>query len=222
MSDPLRPIRVAIADDSVLLREGVARLLVEEGLEVVGQCGDADELLRLVAAELPDIAVVDIRMPPSHTTEGLEAADSIRSTYGGRIGVLVLSAYVESAFALRLVNDERGGIGYLLKDRVSNAAEFVEAVRRVARGGSVIDPQVVADLVNRRRARGPLDELTEREREVLALMAEGRSNQAIAERLFVTPKTVEAHIASIFSKLELLPTPDDHRRVLAVLAYLNR
>jgi DNA-binding NarL/FixJ family response regulator len=222
MSDPLRPIRVAIADDSVLLREGVARLLADSGFEVVGQCGDAEQLLELIAAEPPDVVVVDIRMPPTHTTEGLEAADTIRETYEGRIGVLVLSAYVESAFALRLVNDERGGIGYLLKDRVSNAVEFLEAVRRVARGGSVIDPQVVADLVNRRRAHDPLDELTDREREVLALMAEGRSNQAIGERLFVTPKTVETHIASIFSKLELLPTPDDHRRVLAVLAYLNR
>jgi DNA-binding NarL/FixJ family response regulator len=222
MSDPHRPIRVAVADDSVLLREGVARLLADSGFEVVGQCGDAERLLQLVAAESPDVVVVDIRMPPTHTTEGLEAADTIRATYGGRIGVLVLSAYVESAFALRLVNDERGGIGYLLKDRVSNAAEFLEGVRRVARGGSVIDPQVVADLVNRRRAHDPLAELTDREREVLALMAEGRSNQAIGERLFVTPKTVETHIASIFSKLELLPAPDDHRRVLAVLAYLNR
>jgi DNA-binding NarL/FixJ family response regulator len=222
MSDPHRPIRVAVADDSVLLREGVARLLADSGFEVVGQCGDAERLLQLVAAESPDVVVVDIRMPPTHTTEGLEAADTIRATYGGRIGVLVLSAYVESAFALRLVNDERGGIGYLLKDRVSNAAEFLEGVRRVARGGSVIDPQVVADLLNRRRAHDPLAELTDREREVLALMAEGRSNQAIGERLFVTPKTVETHIASIFSKLELLPAPDDHRRVLAVLAYLNR
>ncbi len=215
-------IRVAIADDAVLLREGVARLLTDAGFEVVGQCGDARQLLDLVASTLPDVCVVDIRMPPTHTTEGLQAADEIRERYEGRMGVLVLSAYVESAFALRLVTDERGGIGYLLKDRVSDVAEFVDAVRRVAAGGSVIDPQVVVDLVGRRRTRSPLDDLTEREREVLALMAEGRSNQAICERLFITPKTVEAHIASIFGKLDLLPAPDDHRRVLAVLAFLNR
>ncbi len=215
-------IRVAIADDAVLLREGVARLLTDAGFEVVGQCGDAGQLLDLVASTLPDVCVVDIRMPPTHTTEGLQAADEIRERYEGRMGVLVLSAYVESAFALRLVTDERGGIGYLLKDRVSDVAEFVDAVRRVAAGGSVIDPQVVVDLVGRRRTRSPLDDLTEREREVLALMAEGRSNQAICERLFITPKTVEAHIASIFGKLDLLPAPDDHRRVLAVLAFLNR
>ncbi len=217
-----QPIRVAIADDAVLLREGVARLLADAGFEVVGQCGDAETLLSLIDAHEPDVAVIDIRMPPTHTTEGLQAADAIRAAHKGRVGVLVLSAYVESAFALRLIADDRGGTGYLLNDRVSDVDEFVDAVRRVARGGSVIDPQVVADLVNRRRVRGPLDELTDREREVLALMAEGRSNQAIGERLFVTPKTVEAHIASIFSKLGLLPAPDDHRRVLAVLAFLNR
>lgn len=216
-----KPLRVAIADDAVLLREGVARLLADEGFEVVGQCDDGVGIVRLVAETLPDVAIVDIRMPPTHTTEGLQAADAIRAAHGGRVGVLVLSAYVESAFALQLVTDGRGGVGYLLKDRVSDVREFAEAVRRVARGGSVIDPQVVADLVNRRRVRGPLDDLTGREREVLGLMAEGRSNQAIAERLFVTPKTVEAHIASIFSKLELLPAADDHRRVLAVLAFLD-
>jgi DNA-binding NarL/FixJ family response regulator len=176
----------------------------------------------MVRATRPDVAVVDIRMPPTHSNEGLVAADAIRAEYSGRVAVVVLSQYVETEFALRLVTDGGGGVGYLLKDRVADVREFAESLRRVARGGSVIDPEVVALLVNRRRARGPLDDLTDREREVLALMAEGRSNQAICERLFVTPKTVEAHIASIFSKLELLPAPDDHRRVLAVLAYLRK
>lgn len=217
-----RPIRVVLADDSVLLREGVARLLTEAGFEVAGQCGTAEALLALIRQTLPDVAVVDIRMPPTQTHEGLVAADAIRSEHAGRVGVLVLSQYVETDFALRLVTDGAGGVGYLLKDRVADVGDFAEAVRRVARGGSVIDPEVVALLVNRRRARGPLDELTEREREVLALMAEGRSNQAICDRLFVTAKTVEAHIASIFSKLGLLPAPDDHRRVLAVLTYLRK
>jgi DNA-binding NarL/FixJ family response regulator len=217
-----RPIRVILADDSVLLREGIARLLAEAGFVVAGQCGTAEDLLKLVRETRPDLAVVDIRMPPSHTHEGLVAADAIRLEYGGKVGVLVLSQYVETEFALRLVTEGEGGIGYLLKDRVADVADFADAVRRVARGGSVIDPEVVALLVNRRRARGPLDELTDREREVLALMAEGRSNQAICDSLFVTVKTVETHIASIFSKLELTPAPDDHRRVLAVLAYLRK
>ncbi len=215
-------IRAVIADDSVLLREGVARILSEAGFEVVGQCGTAAELLETVRERRPEVAVVDIKMPPTFTDEGLVAADTIRAEHGGRVGVLVLSQYVETAFALRLITEGEGGVGYLLKDRVSDVGEFSDAVRRVARGGSVVDPEVVSILVNRRRAAGPLDELTDREREVLALMAEGRSNQAIGERLFITPKTVEAHIASIFSKLELLPAPDDHRRVLAVLAYLRR
>jgi DNA-binding NarL/FixJ family response regulator len=222
MSEPAGPIRVVLADDSVLLREGLARLLVESGFDVTGQCGTAEALLELVREGRPDVAVVDIRMPPTHTDEGLVAADKIRLEHGGRVAVLVLSQYVETEFALRLVTEGEGAVGYLLKDRVADVGEFAEAVRRVARGGSVIDPEVVALLVNRRRARGPLDELTDREREVLALMAEGRSNQAICDRLFVTPKTIEAHIASIFSKLDLLPAPDDHRRVLAVLKHLRK
>jgi DNA-binding NarL/FixJ family response regulator len=214
-------VRVVLADDSVLLREGVARILVEAGFEIAGQAGTAEDLLRLVREARPDVAVVDIRMPPTHTDEGVRAADAIRSEHGTAVGVLILSQYVDTSFALRVVTEGRGGVGYLLKDRVADVDEFSDAVRRVAKGGTVIDPEVVALLVNRRRARGPLDDLTDREREVLALMAEGRSNQAIADRLFVTPKTIEAHIASIFSKLELLPAPDDHRRVLAVLAYLR-
>ena len=215
-------IRVVLADDSVLLREGLARLLTEVGFQIAGQCGTAEALILLVREARPDVAVVDIRMPPTHTQEGLVAADAIRLEHGDRVGILVLSQYVEADFALRLVTQGLGGVGYLLKDRVADVTEFAEAVRRVARGGSVIDPEVVALLVNRRRVRGPLDDLTEREREVLGLMAEGRSNQAIGDRLFVTPKTVEAHIAAIFSKLELPPAPDDHRRVLAVLAYLRK
>jgi DNA-binding NarL/FixJ family response regulator len=217
-----RSIRVAIADDAVLLREGVARILADQGFEIVGQYGTADALLAMVRQTAPDVAILDIRMPPSFTNEGLVAASTIIAEYQGKVGVLVLSQYVETEFALRIVNEGRGGVGYLLKDRVADVAEFGDSVKRVARGGSVVDPEVVSLLVNRRRAHGPLDELTEREREVLALMAEGRSNQAISERLFITPKTVEAHIASIFSKLELLPTGDDHRRVLAVLAYLRQ
>ena len=214
-------IRVALADDSLLLREGLARLLEAAGFVVVGHVGTADALLALVRTERPDVAIVDIRMPPTHTDEGLRAAETILAERGSETGVLVLSQYVETTFALRLVADGAGGVGYLLKDRVDDLDDFTGAIRRIARGGSVIDPEVVAQLVGRRRARVPLDDLTEREREVLALMAEGRSNQAICDRLFLAPKTVEAHIASIFSKLELMPAPDDHRRVLAVLAHLR-
>jgi DNA-binding NarL/FixJ family response regulator len=213
--------RVVLADDSVLLREGIARLLVEAGLEVVAQVGDPTQLVDAVREHAPDVAIVDIRMPPTHTDEGLRAAEMIRAEHRGRVGVLVLSQYVETTFALRLVEEAAGGVGYLLKDRVADVDEFADSVRRVARGGSVIDPEVVAQLVRRRRAHVPLDELTDREREVLGLIAEGRSNQAICDRLFLAPKTVEAHIANIFSKLELLPAADDHRRVLAVLAHLR-
>jgi DNA-binding NarL/FixJ family response regulator len=214
-------LRLVLADDSLLLREGIARLLVEAGFEIAGQAGTPDELLDAVRASRPDVAIIDIRMPPTHTDEGLRAAESIRAEHGTSVGILVLSQYVETTFAMRLVADGAGGVGYLLKDRVEDLDEFADAVRRIAKGGSVIDPEVVAQLVGRRRAKVPLDDLTEREREVLTLMAEGRSNQAICDRLFLAPKTVEAHIANIFSKLELIPAPDDHRRVLAVLAHLR-
>jgi len=214
-------LRLVLADDSLLLREGLARLLAEAGFHVVGQAGSAPELEALVREQRPDVAVIDIRMPPTHTDEGLRAAETIRAEHGTAVGILVLSQYVETSFALRLVADGAGGVGYLLKDRVDDLDDFADAIRRIARGGSVIDPEVVAQLVRRRRARLPIDDLTDREREVLALMAEGRSNQAICDRLFLAPKTVEAHIASIYSKLELLPAPDDHRRVLAVLAHLR-
>jgi DNA-binding NarL/FixJ family response regulator len=214
-------LRLVLADDSLLIREGLARLLSEAGFEIVGQARTAAELAGLVREQRPDVAIVDIRMPPTQTDEGLQAAETIRAEYGTSIGILVLSQYVETSFALRLVADGAGGVGYLLKDRVEDLDDFADAIRRIARGGSVIDPEVVAQLVRRRRTRLPIDDLTEREREVLALMAEGRSNQAICDRLFLAPKTVEAHIASIYSKLELLPAPDDHRRVLAVLAHLR-
>jgi DNA-binding NarL/FixJ family response regulator len=215
-------IRVVIADDSLLVREGIVRVLEDGGFEVVGQAGDVDGLLALVASARPDVAIVDIRMPPTYTDEGLRALAAIREQRGQAIGILVLSHHTEAAFALRLLAEGADGTGYLLKDRVVDLEDFADAVRRVARGGTVVDPAVVAQLVDAQRAKpDPLSELTERVREVLALMAEGRSNQAIADRLFVTPKTVEAHTASIFSKLELLPAPDDHRRVLAVLAFLG-
>jgi len=214
-------LRLVLADDSMLLREGIARLLTESGFEVVGQAGGADELVAAVRKHRPDVAIIDIRMPPDHTDEGLRAAEAIRAEHGTEVGILVLSQYVETSFALRLVADGAGGVGYLLKDRVDNLDDFADAIRRIARGGSVIDPEVVARLVGSRRTRVPMDDLTVREREVLALIAEGRSNQAIGDRLFLAPKTIEAHIASIFSKLGLLPAPDDHRRVLAVLAHLR-
>lgn len=214
-------MRLVVADDSVLLREGLTRLLTEAGFEVVAQAGDPIALLASVREHAPDMAIIDIRMPPTYTDEGLRAAESIRAEHGTAVGILVLSQYVETTFALRLVADGAGGIGYLLKDRVEDLDDFADAIRRIAHGGSVIDPEVVAQLVGRRRAAVPLDDLTQREREVLSLMAEGRSNQAICQRLFLAPKTVEAHIASIFSKLELPPAADDHRRVLAVLAHLR-
>ena len=216
------PIRVVIAEDSILLREGLVRLLGEAGFDVVGAVGSGEDLLRLAGEMRPDVAIVDIRMPPTHTDEGLRAAAALRVRYGDGIGVLVLSQYVEVAYADQLIESDARGTGYLLKDRVADVAEIADAVRRVARGGSVIDPSLVAQLLRRRRRPDPLVDLTERETEVLGLMAEGRSNAAIAERLVISMKTIETHIASIFSKLGLEPEPDDHRRVLAVLAYLRR
>jgi DNA-binding NarL/FixJ family response regulator len=214
-------MRVVIADDSVLLREGLARLLSEAGFEVIGQAGDGDELLDLIAADPPDIAIVDIRMPPTHTDEGLRAAHEIRKRHPG-VGVLVLSQYVRASYAIELLRDGTEGVGYLLKDRVSDIAELADAVRRVADGGSVLDPSVVGQLVGRPRdGDDPLEELTAREREVLGLMAEGRSNKAIAERLFITEHTVEKHVKNIFMELRLSDRPDDHRRVLAVIAFLD-
>src|ERR687889_160661 len=212
--------RVVVADDSVLLREGVVRLLEEWGFDVVGQAGDAEDLLRKVNAHKPDVAVVDIRMPPTNTDDGLRAALRIRGEHPDT-GVLVLSAYVEEAYALELVSDSAAGLGYLLKDRVADVDAFVDAVRRVAAGGSALDPEVVSRLVGRSRRSDPLDSLTPREREVLELMAEGRSNAAVAEALVVTEREVEKHVTSIFGKLDLTPAPEDHRRVLAVLTFLR-
>jgi DNA-binding NarL/FixJ family response regulator len=213
-------MRVVVAEDSVLLREGIVRLLNEAGFEVVAQAGDAEDLVRKVSAHKPDVAVVDIRMPPTSTDDGLRAALEIRSTLPDT-GVLVLSQYVEEGYALELVGDTAEGTGYLLKDRVADVERFVDAVRRVGEGGSVLDPEVVATLLGRRRRDDPLAELTEREREVLGLMAEGRSNQAIAEQLVVSERAVEKHVTSIFGKLDLAPAPEDHRRVLAVLTFLR-
>jgi DNA-binding NarL/FixJ family response regulator/class 3 adenylate cyclase len=213
-------LRVALADDAVLLREGIARLLNEAGFEVVGQSDTAEDLLLKVRSYTPDVAVVDIRMPPTQTDEGLRAAQEIRTNHP-EVGVLVLSQHVEPTYAMELLAESAEGVGYLLKDRVSDIDEFAAAVRRVAEGGSALDPSLVTQLVGRRRKRDPIDELTPREREVLELMAEGRSNQAIGERLFITPRAVEKHITSIFGKLGLPPAPEDHRRVLAVLAFLR-
>jgi DNA-binding NarL/FixJ family response regulator len=213
--------RVVVADDAVLLREGVARLLEDAGFEIVGQAGNADELLLKVRSYKPDIAIVDIKMPPTHTDEGLRAAQEIREQHP-ETGVLVLSQYVESGYALELLQGNADGVGYLLKDRVSDVEEFTAAVKRVAEGGSALDSEVVSRLVGRRRGEDPVSQLTPREREVLELMAEGRSNQAIAERLFVTPRAVEKHVTSIFGKLRLPADESDHRRVLAVLKYLRQ
>jgi len=213
-------VRVVVADDSVLLREGVVRVLEDDGFEVVGQAGDAEDLLRKVGAHSPDVAVVDIRMPPGNSDDGIQAAKKIRAEHP-ETGVLVLSQYLEESYALDLVADSAEGVGYLLKDRVAEIDRFTESVRRVGNGGSALDPEVVSHLLGRRRREDPLEVLTAREREVLALMAEGRSNIAIAETLVVTERAVEKHVTSIFSKLDLAPTAEDHRRVLAVLTYVK-
>jgi DNA-binding NarL/FixJ family response regulator len=213
-------MRIVVADDSVLLREGVVRLLEEAGFEVVAQAGDAEDLLRKVNAHSPDLAVVDVRMPPTHTDEGLRAALTIRERHPDT-NVLVLSQVVEASSALELLAGDAAGLGYLLKDRVGDLDRFTESVRRVAEGGSALDPEVVSLLLGRRRKEDPLDALTPREREVLGAMAEGASNNGIAERLVVTERAVEKHVTSIFTKLGLPPDTDSHRRVLAVLRYLE-
>jgi DNA-binding NarL/FixJ family response regulator len=213
-------VQVVIADDSVLLREGIVRLLQEAGLEVVAQAGDAEDLLRKVRAHKPDLALVDVRMPPTHTDEGLRAAREIRAELPA-VSVLVLSQDVEEANISELFADNAEGLGYLLKDRIADVDGFIEAVKRVAEGGSAVDPEVVSELLGRRRADDPLEALTPREREVLELMAEGRSNSGIAEALVITDRAVEKHVGSIFSKLNLASAPEDHRRVLAVLSFLK-
>ena len=213
-------MRAVIADDSLLLREGVARVLADAGIEVAASVGDADALRRVVATEKPDVAIVDVRMPPTQTDEGARAAEAIREHHP-EVGILMLSQIVEAHTALRLFGERPEGFGYLLKDRVLEIDDFVEAVKRVARGGTAMDPQVVSQLVGKRRKDDPIDDLSPREREVLELMAEGRSNAGICAKLFLSPKTVETHVSSIFSKLRLAPASDDHRRVLAVLAFLK-
>lgn len=209
-----------VADDSVLLREGLVRLLEEGGCEVVGQAGDAPDLLRKVRAHKPDVAIIDVRMPPDNTDDGLRAAVTIRGEQP-QTGVLVLSQYIEEQYAVELIGDAPEGVGYLLKERISDVSVLLDAVQRIAGRGSVIDPQVVGQLIRRHRHADPIEELTDREREVLELMAEGRSNHAIAARLVVTERAVEKHVTSIFSKLDLPPAENDHRRVLAVLRFLR-
>ena len=213
-------MRVILADDSVLLREGLARMLVESGFEVVAQVGDAEALLAAVDADPPDVCIVDIRMPPTNTTEGLEAALHLRLHHPG-VAVLVLSQYVETRYAMELLAQGADGVGYLLKDRVGDVSELLAALRSVVAGRSVIDPTVVSRLVGRRRQADPMETLTAREHEVLEQMAEGRSNRAIGERLFLSPKTVETHVSAIFSKLGIEDTADDNRRVLSVLTWLR-
>jgi DNA-binding NarL/FixJ family response regulator len=214
------PLRVVIAEDSVLMREGIASLLEGAGFEIVGKSSTADDLLLKVRSYKPHVAIVDIRMPPNHTDEGLVAAKEIREQHP-EVGVLVLSQYVEPSYAMELIADDAEGVGYLLKDRIPDVDEFRSSVRRVAEGGSALDPAIVTQLVGRRRSDDPLETLTPREREVLELMAEGRSNQSIAQKLVVTERAVEKHVTSIFGKLRLPATAEDHRRILAVLAFLR-
>jgi DNA-binding NarL/FixJ family response regulator len=213
-------VRVVVAEDSALLREGIVRVLEDAGFEVVGQAADADDLMRKVRAHKPNVAVVDIRMPPTNTDDGLRAARAIRAELPA-IGVLVLSQYAEEGYALELVADSPEGVGYLLKDRIAETDRFTDSVRRVGEGGSALDPEVVSLLMGRSRTHDPLGELSGRERQVLELMAEGRSNHSIAEQLVITERAVEKHITSIFSKLDLPATSDHHRRVLAVLTFLR-
>ena len=213
-------MKVVIADDAALLRQGLARLVEDAGFDVVAAVANADQLLREVAIQRPDAVIVDIKMPPTHTDEGLVAARTIRRDQP-RTAILVLSQYLEPEWAMRLITEVPEGVGYLLKDRVSDVAVIVDALRRLAVGECVIDPTIVSTLLRKPRDRGPLDALSERERNVLALMAEGRSNTAIAERLAISPRTLEAHIRQVFQKLDIAESPDDHRRVLAVLRYLR-
>jgi DNA-binding NarL/FixJ family response regulator len=219
LSDRDRPVRVVLADDNILLREGVARLLERAGFEIVGQAGDADGLIALVRTQHPDLALVDIRMPPGQSTEGLNAAMTIREEFP-ETGIMVLSAFVHAEHAVTLLSSGRG-IGYLLKDRVEDVTEFVQSLHQVAEGGVMIDPALVQDLVRARQNHDPFDMLSAREREVIALMAEGRSNAGIARQIWVAESTVEKHVHSILGKLDLPDSADDHRRVLAVLAYLS-
>ena len=213
-------MRLVVADDAVLLREGAVRLLEEAGFDVVAQAGDADDLLRKVRAHKPDVAIIDVRMPPENADDGLRAALTIRDELPDT-GILLLSQYVEDRYLGELLAGGAEGVGYLLKDRIAEVERLTDAVERVGEGGSVLDPEVVAQMLGRSREKGPLDELTDREREVLGLMAEGRTNRAIAAELFISERAVERHVTSIFSKLDLVPTEEDHRRVLAVLTYLR-
>ena len=215
------PIRVVVGEDEPLVREGIVRVLEEAGLDVVGVAGDAEDLVRKAGAHRPDVVITDIQMPPDLTDDGLRAAQRIRTSQP-EVGVVVLSQFLEDRYALELVGDRAQGVGYLLKDRVGDLELFIDAIRRVARGGSALDPEVVQRMVGRRREEGPLDRLTPRDLEVLALMAEGRSNRGIAEELVVTVAAVERHVTAIFSELGLRQVPEDHRRVLAVLQYLQR